>query len=310
VAALLALAAVAFVVFAKPFSTSTKLVPKVVGERATRATTMLQKSGFKVKTHAVQSNVKPGFVVSQDPKPRTETDEGSTVDLGVSSGPGVGVVPDVSNLPLKQAIQTLNDNGFKVTQDTQHSQTVPKGTAIRTSPKSGTTLPKGTDVRLFVSSGPQKVVVPPVVGQDANVARVRLESAGFKVVDQLATSTAPKGRVTAQDPGGNTSADKGSLVTITVSKGPEKVAVPDEFNQTRAAATADLKSLGFKVKVVDQESTQPKGTVVRQNPTAGTKAVKGSTVTIFVAIPPAGTGGTGPGSTTTTPGTPTTPNVP
>jgi serine/threonine-protein kinase len=308
VAALLALAAVAFVVFAKPFATTQKAVPKVVGEPATRATANLEKAGFKVKTHGVQSSVKPGLVVTQDPKARAEANEGSTVDLGVSSGPGQQVVPDVTNLPAKQAVQALNDNGFKVTQDTQPSLTVAKGTAIKTSPAANKVIPRGTDVRLFVSSGPPTVVVPPVVGRDKNVARATLQSAGLKVVAQQQSSTAPKDRVIAQSPAGNSTVDKGSLVTITVSKGPEKVAVPDVVTQTRAAATATLKAAGFKVKAVNQESPQPKGTVVGENPPSGAQAVKGSVVTIYVAIPPAGTGGTGPG--TTTPGGTTTPTAP
>jgi serine/threonine-protein kinase len=82
------------------------------------------------------------------------------------------------------------------------------------------------------------------------------------------------------------------------------VAVPDEVTKTKADAVTDLRAAGFKVKVVEQESTLTAGTVISQNPTAGTKAVKGSSVTIVVAKAPAGTGGAGPGSTTTTPAPP------
>jgi hypothetical protein len=63
------------------------------------------------------------------------------------------------------------------------------------------------------------------------------------------------------------------------------------------------------VAVVKQESaTVTPGNVVRQSPPGDSKALKGSTVTIFVAKPPPnnGPGGTGPGTNTTP--TPTTPN--
>src|SRR6195952_5391077 len=102
--ALLALAAVALVVLAKPFTTDTVKVPKVVGSSATRATTVLERDGFKVSTHGVQSSVKPGLVVSQDPSAKAEANKGSTVNLAVSSGPGQQVVPSVVNLPAKQAV--------------------------------------------------------------------------------------------------------------------------------------------------------------------------------------------------------------
>jgi serine/threonine-protein kinase len=107
--------------------------------------------------------------------------------------------------------------------------------------------------------------------------------------------------VTAQSPGGGTTVDKGSRVTLTVSKGPEKVVVPDVVGQSRADARATLTDAGFKVKVVEEESAdQPEDTVLRQSPASGGKADKGSAVTIFVAVAPPGTGA-GPGSTTTTP---------
>src|SRR4051812_20615283 len=81
------------------------IVPKVVGKTATRATVQLEDAGFEVRTHGVQSRAKPGIVVRQDPAAQTEADKGSTVDLGVSSGPRQEFVPDVSNLPRTQAIQ-------------------------------------------------------------------------------------------------------------------------------------------------------------------------------------------------------------
>jgi serine/threonine-protein kinase len=265
---------------------------------------VLEGEGFKVRTHGVESSKKPGVVVTQDPAARTEVDKGSGVDLGVSSGPGQQLVPDVANLPAKQAVEALNTAGFKVTQDLQPSSTVTKGIAIRTSPPKDKLIPKGSDVRLLVSSGPPQVQVPGVVGQDKDVARATLGDAGFKVTTQLLTSTVTKGKVISQSPTAGTTVDKGARVTIVVSKGPQMVAVPDEVTKTKADAVTDLRAAGFKVKVVEQESTLTAGTVISQSPTAGTKAVKGSSVTIVVAKAPAGTGGAGPGSTTTTPAPP------
>jgi serine/threonine-protein kinase len=284
-------------------------VPNVVGKTATRATAQLEQDAFKVKTHGVQSNKKPGTVVSQDPSALASADKGSTVNLAVSSGPGQGLVPDVRNLPRKNAIQALNDAGFRVAEDPQPSATVPKGSAIRTSPPANKLILKGTEVRLFVSSGPPQVQVPGVVGQDKSVATGTLQDAGFNVTIQMVTSNQPKNRVISQSPNAGTTVDKGSRVTLLVAKGPEKVLVPNVVNQQQVDATATLRGVGFKVSVVKQESaTAPQGQVLRQTPPGDSKALKGSTVTIFVAKPPPnnGSGGTGPGSTTTTP-TPTTP---
>jgi serine/threonine-protein kinase len=155
---------------------------------------------------------------------------------------------------------------------------------------------------VLISSGPPQVTLPSVVGQDEAAARGTLEDLGLKVTRALEFSDSPKGQVTAQSPPPNSSVDKGSRVTITVSKGPEKVDVPDVVGQSKNDARATLRDAGFKVKVVEQESaTQPVDTVLRQSPPSGGTAVKGSSVTIYVAVEPAGTGGAGPGNTTTTP---------
>src|SRR4051794_7983172 len=302
VVALLLLGAVLFVALAKPFSTEQVKVPKVVGKTASQATTILEKKKFEVKTHGIQSSKKPGTVVTQDPEAGTEADEQSTVDLGVSSGPGQQVVPDVSNLPAKQAIQQLNEAGFKVAQDLQPSQKVAKGNAIKTSPPANRMIPRGTEVRLFVSSGPPKVQVPNVVGQDKDVAEGTLEDLGLNVTPTFVNSASPKDEVVSQSPGGGATVDKGSRVTITVSKGPEKVEVPNVVGQDKADARATLTDAGFKVKVVEQESAgQPEGTVLRQSPPSGSKEDKGSSVTIYVATAPPSSSGPGNGDTTTTP---------
>jgi serine/threonine-protein kinase len=282
-------------------------VPKVVGKTATRATVQLEGAGFKVRTHGVQSSQKPGVVVSQDPSAKTQADKGSTVDLGVSSGPGQEFVPDVSNLPSTQAIEALNNAGFKVAQDPQPSAKVAKGNAIRTSPPKGTRIPRGTEVRLFVSSGPPQVSVPDVVGLDKAVASAKIKDAGLNLTQELVDSDSPKGRVIAQDPTGGSTVNKGTRVALQISRGPQKVSVPDVVGQAQSDAEATLQDAGFKVKVVERETaaTDQFGKVLRQSPPSGTDAVKGSVVTIIVAVAPAG--GTGPG-TATTPGGTTTPS--
>jgi serine/threonine-protein kinase len=217
----------------------------------------------------------------------------------------------VRNLPRKNAIQALNDAGFRVAEDPQPSATVPKGSAIRTSPPANRLILKGTEVRLFVSTGPPQVQVPSVVGEDKAVATGTLQDKGFNVTIQPVTSNQPKDQVISQNPGAGATVDKGSRVTLLVSRGPQKVLVPGVVGQAQADATATLKGVGFKVTVVKQQSaTATPGNVVRQSPPGDSKALKGSTVTIFVAKAPPnnGSGGTGPGTTTTPP--PTTPGGP
>ncbi|MEA2426899.1 MAG: eukaryotic-like serine/threonine-protein kinase [Thermoleophilaceae bacterium] len=299
---LLLLALVAGAAIWQPWSSATQqsTVPSVVGSSAKRATLVLERSGFKVKTHPVSAQEKKGRVVSQDPPGGKRVDDGSTVDLAVSSGPPDELVPSVVNLPADQAVQELSAAGFKVTSDVTPSTSIKKGLTVRTSPKEGTAAPRGSRVRLFISSGPPQIAVPSVVGQQKADARKQLEDAGFSVSVQSEFSTAPKNEVTKQSPVAGTQVDKGSPVTITVSKGPEQVVVPDVTGQDVKAARATLRAAGFKVKTVKQKQVGGNNTVTSQTPPGNAKAPKGSEVTITVATPD-NSGGTPPG-TTTTPG--------
>jgi beta-lactam-binding protein with PASTA domain len=269
-----------------------RTVPSVVGSTAKRATAVLKKAGFDVKTHQVSSAERKGLVVAQDPRPGDRVDEGSEIDLAISAGPPDELVPSVVGLPADQAVRELNSRGFKVTKDETPSTKIKKGLVVRTSPAESTPAPRGSRVRLFVSSGPPSVAVPSVVGQDKNDARAQLEDAGFSVSVSRTFSDAPKNEVVSQSPTAGTQVDKGSQVTITVSKGQEKVEVPDVVGMDVKAARAALRGAGFKVTTVKEPTTGGDNTVTAQTPSGGSKADKGSEVTITVASPDNGGGGT------------------
>ena len=92
----------------------------------------------------------------------------------------------------------------------------------------GTVLVEGSSVRINVSKGPKPVAVPTVVGLTYDVAAAQLQSAGFAVAGSTSSSDQPgrRGR-RRRSPPGNSTASKGSSVTLSVSKGPTTVTVPD-----------------------------------------------------------------------------------
>jgi serine/threonine-protein kinase len=131
------------------------------------------------------------------------------------------------------------------------------------------------------------VQVPSVVGEDKSVATGTLQDKGFNVTVRSVASNQPKDRVISQNPSAGSTVDKGTRVTLLVSKGPQKVTVPSVVGQAEADARATLKGVGFKVVAVKQESkTATPGNVVRQSPPGDSKATKGSVVTIYVAKAP------------------------
>ncbi|HLM25602.1 MAG TPA: Stk1 family PASTA domain-containing Ser/Thr kinase [Thermoleophilaceae bacterium] len=293
--ALLVLAMIAVTAFALTRAKQLD-VPKVEGQQLAQARETLERAGFeKIKIERERSLAERDRVLDQKPIAGQEAAEDSTVTLVASNGPGDTRVPSVEDLPQERAVKELNKVGFKVNLDTEPSNTVKQGFAIRTVPKEGTEAERGTRVRLFVSSGPARVQVPGVVGLLRESAESRLTSDGFNVTVRTQESEQPKDEVVAQTPSAGTSTERGAAVTITVSSGSSaprspppskadpKVSVPTVTGQSASAAAAALRAAGFAVSAQerDTDDEDEDGKVISQSP-AGGEAERGSTVTIVI----------------------------
>ncbi len=145
---------------------------------------------------------------------------------------------------------------------------------------------------------PPEGPVPSVIGLKKNPAKETLSEAGFRVSVSIADSTAPKGQVFSQSPGGGTVTDLGTMVTIQVSTGvPPKVTMPRVVGLRGFNGKLALQALGLAVNTVLVETENPAkvGYVVAQDPQRGTLVLEGSAVTIFVGVEPRGNGGGGNG---------------
>ncbi|MBV8162013.1 MAG: PASTA domain-containing protein, partial [Acidimicrobiia bacterium] len=133
------------------------------------------------------------------------------------------------------------------------------------------------------SSAAADVTVPTVINQPVDQATTALTSAGLKVKTQSVDSDQQAGTVLDQNPKPDTKAHKGDTVTLSVRKGPPQVMVPPEIGKTIDDATNDLQQLGLTPVTSAENSPQPAGTVLNQNPPAGTQVAKNSTVTLVVS---------------------------
>jgi beta-lactam-binding protein with PASTA domain/predicted Ser/Thr protein kinase len=258
-------------------------VPSVLDRDVDRAEVVLEEAGFEVAVEPVASTADRDTVLEQDPRAGEEAEEGSTVTLTVSSGPGEAEVPDVVGLPLREAVAELQDADFRVDEETQPSESVDEGTVISTDPRPGEEARVGSRVTVVVSSGVRLVTVPSVVGLDESTARAELEGEGFVVNPEIEESESEEGTVIRQSPSGGR-VEEGSEVTIVVSSGPGDVTVPNVVGQSQESATARLAGLGFDVRVAtrDTDSESEDGRVLDQSPSAGTDLPQGSDVTIVV----------------------------
>jgi len=132
--------------------------------------------------------------------------------------------------------------------------------------------------------GTQKVAVPTVVGADQANAEAKLRQDGFSVDTVQKTAEQPSGQVIGQDPTGGTKAKKGSTVTLTVSSGPQQVAVPQVVGLTVSSARGRLSKAGLQASEREENSdTVEQGRVISVSPPEGQKVDKGSSVTLVVS---------------------------
>jgi serine/threonine-protein kinase len=282
-------------------------VPGVIGSPVDQGRTLLEQRGFQVSVDRKASLQPVDQVIQQQPGPAKKVKKGSTVNLTVSDGPPDAVVPPVEDLPLKVALAKLRTAGFKWDIFEKPDDTVKKGVVISTTPAGGEVDRVGSRVRVDVSSGIAKFAVPNVVGLDQSAAERALGDKNLVPVVVTKQSDQPEGKVFQQDPVVGTEVAAGDRVTITVSKGPLSVDVPDVVGLTRGDARGELEAAGFKVDVRTRAATDPADAdiVLDQRPAPRTKLKKGRTVVIYVGVytAPPGQTGTTPVPTPTAPST-------
>ncbi|WP_405737470.1 Stk1 family PASTA domain-containing Ser/Thr kinase [Streptomyces sp. NBC_01537] len=129
-----------------------------------------------------------------------------------------------------------------------------------------------------------EVSVPSFVGQTLKDARKMADNADLTVSVTASKPCADqsKGHVCSQSPASG-EVKKGSAVSLVMSTGAPKVKVPDVTDKDEDAATSLLEDKGFDVKSTHVVSGKDPGTVLSQDPEGGTKAEKGSTITLKVA---------------------------
>ena len=198
-------------------------------------------------------------------------------------------VPDVVGDRSERATQRLQNAGFEVAIVPIRSDTVEEDRVADQDPAGGEEADEGSEVTLSVSSGPGEASVPLVQGLSAEEAEDRLRDAGFPSERRPEFSDAvARGEVIGTSPEGGTSVRRGTTVTLIVSRGRERVAVPDVVGQAQADAEAALQNAGLAASVSQREDdTVAAGTVLAQDPAAGTSVALGRTVALVVATAPA-----------------------
>ncbi|HFI0762390.1 TPA: Stk1 family PASTA domain-containing Ser/Thr kinase [Streptococcus suis] len=204
----------------------------------------------------------------------------------ISSTPSTVQVPDVVGETLDVAKEKIEVAGLVVGDVKEEASTEYKeGTVIRTSPGANTSRMEGSKVDIFVARVAM-VTVPNLIGSDADSAQKELEDLGFKVtLKKEYSDTVEEGYVIKTDPVANSSKEKGSTITVVVSKGVQPKTVPDVTGKSQDTAKQLLEAAGFIIGTISEEYSDSvaEGNVISTDPQANVELEKGSIVNIVVS---------------------------
>src|SRR5215211_1435674 len=208
-------------------SKATFTMPAVNGKPRADAVNALIGVGLQDPNNAIQdqevdSDQPPGTVVGSNPAAGAQVPKaGQKVTLQIAREPEIAM-PNVVGQESQTAQQLLQQAGFQVSVQSEQSDSVPSGRVTRTDPGANARVKRGAGVTMFVSTGPQNVNVPNVVGQSQGQASQTLQQAGFQVFvsQQNTNNPSDNGRVLAQNPAAGDQQPKGSGVTLTVGRFP------------------------------------------------------------------------------------------
>jgi eukaryotic-like serine/threonine-protein kinase len=197
-------------------------VPPLVGQTLANAETLIMTAGLEVGDvdERPDGEAAEGVVIEQSPGQGVAVGMGTPINLVVSTGPELVLIPDVVEMSERDATATLRDLGLLVTVNDEFSNEVPNGFVISSDPAAGAEAETGETVLLVVSQGPRPVQVPNLTGMTPSQAQSALDALGLEMNTSSATQAvadpAQDGRVVSQFPTTGTTLFPGDVVTITL----------------------------------------------------------------------------------------------
>lgn len=168
----------------------------------------------------------------------------------------------------------------------EYNSSYPEGTIIRQNPKADRTVKEGQKITLTVSLGTQYVTVPETQNMVASDAEQTLKDMGLNVMQKpMQDETVANGAVIYSSPAAGETVEGGSTVILYISRGVVNSTntVPSMKGKLIDDARDDVRGLNFSIRVVEQPSSEPAGTVLNQSPEPGTDARVGTVITLVVS---------------------------
>ena len=218
---------------------------------------------------------------------------GLAVSVGVFGwyaliGPGSRVVvPSTVGANQAEAKAALGVLGLTfVVAEKRYSEDIPEGLVIESDPAAGKRVDQGGNINLVISKGPERYIIPQLVGLTPEAATNLLSQLPIKLqpIVKRFSSEIPKGYVMDSNPLSGAKVKRDSKIAIIVSKGVEQVKVASYAGKSSEQALNELTEAGFDVETkYDFSETRLLGEVISQKPAGGKEVDKGSKVELIVS---------------------------
>ncbi|MBO4399916.1 MAG: Stk1 family PASTA domain-containing Ser/Thr kinase [Lachnospiraceae bacterium] len=176
------------------------------------------------------------------------------------------------------------DMSFSIStpEESNPSKDYPAGTVVRQTPAEGSELTNGDQIVLYISIGKGTYTIPSVKGKTFDQVKAII-SDNVVLMSEARNDDRPEGTVLYTDPAENTTVERGSVVYVYVSAGPELVTVPNVIGESVANAEKKITDVELKYELKEEYSTQPAGQVYDQAPAANADVKKATVITLYVS---------------------------
>jgi beta-lactam-binding protein with PASTA domain len=218
-------------------------------------------------------------------------------------------IPDLRGMTVSDAGQRAAGLGLTLQVESRlYSADIPVGRVTNQSPVAGTLVRRGWRIWLTESLGPQKLAIPDVKGKDQRVATIEIRRAGFQAgtIAAMPWPAAQAGAVIAQSPEPNASGVESPVMNLLVAAPAEAapaqggLVLPNLEGQVFTSAALTLTHMGLRLAPVREQDMHvaapagvaptepaappyPPGTVVGQNPAAGSRVDANTPIELIVA---------------------------
>ncbi len=210
--------------------------------------------------------------------------EGLPTDGGA---PTLIEVPDLTGSDQAEALNKLQNLGFKVGIENSADPNVPSGSVIKTQPAANTIINPDSLVTIIVSVGPEAFPIPYIIDLETARGIYIIEQSGFKIGQKIEVNddTVPRGFIISQNPVAGTKMSPGSTVDLVISNGPSLIEITDLSRKSLVDAIQILETLGLQYEFIEEYSEDVSvGLVSHTTPEAGEIVTPDEIVTIVVSL--------------------------